>query len=82
MSLPMNMMKIDFYFDFLSPYSYLAYRIARDHFPSPQSILIPALPHIIAKLGTFHLRALKPALDTSKGFGKVSSILRPDLSGF
>ena len=46
------MYKIDIYFDFLSPYSYLAYRIAREHFPLSSLNPIPvSLPHIIAKSG-------------------------------
>lgn len=49
------MTEIDFYFDFLSPYSYLAYTIARNHFLNDENIkfnLKPvSLPHLISKSG-------------------------------
>lgn len=46
------MTEIEFYFDFLSPYSYLAYRIARVHFKYYKLILKPvSLPHIITSSG-------------------------------
>ena len=69
-------MKIDFYFDFLSPYSYLAYRIAREHFPLSAINPIPvSLPHIIAKSGNIppanleaRARYLKKDLERSAAF--------------
>lgn len=50
----MSLAKIEFYFDFLSPYSYLAYRIARRHFKNEnfELILKPvSLPQIISLSG-------------------------------
>ena len=51
----MTGIEIDFYFDFLSPYSYLAYTIARTHLLNDKNIkfnLKPvSLPHLISKSG-------------------------------
>lgn len=45
--------KIEFYFDFLSPYSYLAYRIASKHFGKDYLFILKpvSLPHIISLSG-------------------------------
>lgn len=54
------MTEIEFYFDFLSPYSYLAYRIARVHFKGFRLILKPvSLPHIISSSGNIPPASLK-----------------------
>lgn len=54
------MTEIEFYFDFLSPYSYLAYRLARVHFKYFKIKLKPvSLPHIIALSGNVPPASLK-----------------------
>ena len=54
------MTEIEFYFDFLSPYSYLAYRLARVHFKKFNLILKPiSLPHIINLSGNVPPASLK-----------------------
>ena len=51
---------IEFYFDFLSPYSYLAFRIARVHFKNYKFIFKPvSLPHIINLSGNVPPASLK-----------------------
>ena len=54
------MTEIEFYFDFLSPYSYLAYRLARIHFKNYKLTLKPvSLPHIINLSGNVPPASLK-----------------------
>lgn len=54
------MTDIEFYFDFLSPYSYLAYRLARVHFKDFKLTLKPvSLPHIINLSGNVPPASLK-----------------------
>ncbi len=51
---------IEFYFDFLSPYSYLAYRLARSHFHLKLKLKPVSLPHLIKLSGNIPPASLKP----------------------
>lgn len=69
--------EIDFYFDFLSPYSYLAYTIVRRHLLNDEKIkfnLKPvSLPHIIFKSGNLPPGNLKVRAEYLKNDLKRSS---------
>jgi 2-hydroxychromene-2-carboxylate isomerase len=53
--------KIDFYFDFLSPYSYVAWTWVRSHFKDYDISLYPvSVPSIIAHFGTLGPAQIKP----------------------
>ena len=61
------MIEIELYFDFLSPYSFLAYRLARDHFNDSELVLKPvSLPHLINLSGNIPPAAFKPRADYIK----------------
>lgn len=51
---------IEFYFDFLSPYSYLAYRLARSHYNLKLKLKPVSLPQLIKLSGNIPPASLKP----------------------